>query len=286
MEEKWNNSGVRLAREIGKDLPELKGIATGVEGLDELFFTTIFKGGKVKVKPLGGYPEGGVIQITGVPDTGKSLMAEQFLITQARFGNYVCLVTVEQPAAFYVASLKQRAAAMSVKWERIDDKIVIVDAASDQDLRDDIPRLMHVLDGGLEKYPAKVLVIDSVTGLYEAKEMAARNVVRQFYGFSKKRRLTSLFISQKRSGHQELSSEAAGGYGVGHIVDATIVLAKKEIMSRYDQSLYAMPMGELIRLFRIDGCRLCGHDTKTRFMEITDSGIVKIGEPVSSKLNR
>jgi len=40
--------------------------------------------------------------------------------------------------------------------------------------------------------------------------------------------------------------------------------------------------GEVVRLFRIDGCRLCSHDTRTHFLEINDVGLVKIGNPLTT----
>lgn len=278
---------VGTAKEIARSAPEIKGVRTGVEGLDEMFFTTkLDENGEVLIKPLGGYPSGGVIHITGVPDTGKSLMAEQFLITQASEGINVCLVTVEQPAPFYVASLKQRAAALGVNWEKIEDRIVVIDAATNSDLRNELQVLFDTLAYGIKTYNVKATVVDSVTGLYEAKEMMARQTVRALYNFIKKWHQTSIFISQKRSGHEELTAEAAGGYGVGHIVDATIVVAKKEILSRYDQSLFGAEIGDLIRTIRIDGCRLSGHDTKTRVMEITKSGIVRVGPPLAEVVRK
>ena len=45
---------------------------------------------------------------------------------------------------------------------------------------------------------------------------------------------------------EKLTAEAAGGYATG--------------------------------LLRIDGCKMCGHDTKTHFLEITEEGLIKIGK--------
>jgi len=111
----------------------------------------------------------------------------------------------------------------------------------------------------------------------------ARTIVRRIYNFLKKWYQTTILISQKRSGHDLLSSEAAGGYAVGHIVDGTIVLSKELIDSTYKAKIYKKPVGEIIRLFRIDGCRMCGHDTKVRFLEITETGLVKIGKPIQGE---
>ena len=277
-EKKVYKENVALISEIKEKTPELIGIRSGVEGLDELFFTThLDKSGKPVVKPLNGYPFRSVINITGVPDTGKSLMVEQFTVKQASMGYGVCFVTVEQPAQFLVSGLKQRAMAMGVEFEKIEDKIVVIDAASNPLLRDDVSSFTGTLGYVIKKYNVKSTVIDSVTGLYEAKEMLARQIVRYVYNFLKKWNQTALLVSHKRSGHEALTSEAAGGYAVGHIVDGTIVISKKEIMSRFDQSMYGKPIGEMIRLFRIDGCRMCGHETDVRILEITQAGLVKIG---------
>ncbi len=269
--------GVELLGKAAERAPEIKGVPSGVEGLDELFYTSKIEDGKPRRIPLGGYPAYAVINLTGVPDTGKSLMAEQFAVRQASLGRKVAFITVESPAAFTSASLKARAGAMGIDHEKIDDKIVLIDAASYSALRDDVPTLLNTLAYAIKTYKVKYTVIDSITGLYEAREMLARSVVRQLFNFMKKWYQTAIFVSQKRSGHEELSAEAAGGYAIAHIVDCTLVLSKAIVKSRYDEALYRRPIGELVRLFRIDGCRLCGHDTETHLMEITDTGLVVIG---------
>jgi len=272
--------------ELGEEAPKIEGVKTGIEGLDELFFTTKIVRGKAKTIPLGGIPRYSVINLTGVSDTGKSLMAEQFTITQASLGNPTVFVTVETPATFLATSLRERCTAMGIDYEEIEENIIIIDAASYRKLRENILNMTDTLAYVLKKYRAKNVVIDSVTGLYEHKEMMARQIVRRLFNFMKKWYQTAIFISQKRSGHEELSAEAAGGYAVSHIVDASIVLAKQTILSRAQQNLYGVPIGEIIRLFRIDGCRMCGHDTSTRIMEITKGGLVRIGPSLSEILQR
>ncbi|GBC97720.1 Circadian clock protein kinase KaiC [bacterium HR17] len=268
-------------QEVGKRVPRLFGVASGVEGLDNLFFTTELRDGKPVKKPLGGFPSYAVINITGVPDTGKSLMVEQFAIKQASMGYPVLFVTIESPAPFVAAGLRQRALAMGVDYEAVQDKIVLVDAASYAVLRHSLPTLLSTLAYAIKTYDTKSLVVDSITGLYEAKEMMARDIVRTLFNFAKKWRQTALFVSQKRSAHEQLSPEAAGGYAVSHIVDCSLVLSKVLITNRFEANLYKAPVGEVVRLFRIDGCRLCGHDTRTHLMEITETGLVRIGPPLA-----
>jgi len=264
-------------KEAGAKAPELKGIPTGIKGLDELFFTTKMTKKGVKKVPLGGIPQYAVMNLTGISDTGKSLIVEQFAITQAKLDIPTAFITVETPAAFLAAALKNRAQAMNIDYNTIENNIIIIDAASYRNLREELPTLLDTLAYAIKQYHIKATVIDSVTGLFEAKEMMARSIVRSLFNFMKKWYQTALFVSQKRSGHEELTAEAAGGYAVSHIVDGAMVLSKKIINSSYDERLYKKPIGEIVRLFRIDGCRMCGHDTDTHIMEITETGLVKIG---------
>ncbi len=266
-----------------KKAPEVVGVPTGVEGLDELFFTVKEIDGRLQKVNLGGIPKYSVCNLTGVNDTGKSLMAEQFAIAQAQKGQKVAFITVETPANFVAASLKYRALAMGYRFEEFEDNIILIDAASNYKLREYIPDLLATLAYAIKTYKIDYTVIDSVTGLFENKEAMARSIVRRLFNFMKKWYQTAWFISQKRSGHEMLSAEAAGGYAVGHIVDGTMVLAKELITSAYAARLYNAQIGDLVRFFRIDGCRMCGHDTKTHFMEITETGIVKILEPIGGK---
>lgn len=261
--------------------PKIYGIKTGIEGLDDLFYMVKEEKGKLVKKSLGGIPSYSVFNITGVNDTGKSLMVEQFTVEQASKGSKVAFITVESPANFVATSLQIRATAMGYNFKNFEDNIILIDAASSYTLRENIPDLLATLAYVIQNYKVKFTIIDSVTGLFESKEMFARAIVRRLFNFMKSWYQTALFVSQKRSGHEELTSEAAGGYAVGHIVDGTIVVAKELIDSQFKAKIYKKTLGDIVRLFRIDGCRLSGHDTRTHFLEITETGIVKIKEPIS-----
>ena len=278
------NEAIQVLKDVGKKAPILEGVSTGIEGLDDLFFTSKIENGKVIKQSLGGIPRYAVINLTGVSDTGKSLLVEQFAIKRAAEGEKVAFVTVETPAAFLSMGLKERAAAMGIDFSVIDENIIIIDAASYHSLREEMPTLLDTLAYAIKTYKIKYSIVDSITGLYEHKEMMARIFVRQLFNFMKKWYQTALFVSQKRSSHEELSAEAAGGYAVSHIVDCTMVLSKKTIQSSYDERMYKRPIGEMVRLFRIDGCRMCGHDTETHFMEITERGLIKIGPTLKELL--
>ena len=88
--------------ELKDKAPKIFGIPTGTK-LDEMFYTVVYdeKSDRYVKKPLGGIPHLAVINVTGIPDTGKSLLAEQFAVYQAARNYPVLFVTVESPANLY-----------------------------------------------------------------------------------------------------------------------------------------------------------------------------------------
>ncbi len=272
-------------KELESKAPKLFGIPTGTK-LDELFYRVEREGDRYVKKPLGGIPHLAVMNITGVPDTGKSLLAEQFAITQAGNGYRVLYVTVESPAHFLYTAMKERSEAMGVDFSKVESNVVVIDASESDELRENPKALMETMAYAIREKKITNTIIDSITGLYEHKEMMARQIVRQFFNFMKKYRQTGIFVSQKRSAQASESAEAAGGLAVAHIVDGTIVLDKKLIESRWDVSLYGLPLGSVLRTIRIDGCRIAPHDSRVWVFEISEIGTIEIIAPLSEYIKK
>ena len=272
-------------RELESKAIKLFGVPTGTK-LDDMFYRIDKEGDNYVKKPLGGIPHLAVINITGVPDTGKSVLAEQFAITQASHGYRVLFVTVETPANFLYTAIKQKANAMNVDFSKVEENIVVIDAAESDELRENVKALLDTMAYAIKEKKCTNTIIDSVTGLYEHKEVMARQIVRQIFNFLKKFRQTGVLVSQKRSTQASETAEAAGGLAVAHIVDGTVVLDKKLIESRWDVSLYGLGIGEVLRTIRIDGCRLTAHDSRTWVFEITEKGLIEIIEPLESYIKK
>ena len=275
----------KLLSEIKYEATNIYGIATGTK-IDELFYIIEQKNGNIIKKSLGGIPNLSVINIVGVPDTGKSLLAEQFAIFQANKNNRILYVTVESPACFLYNSMKLKSEYLNINFKDISKNIVVIDASENSELREEPKILMETMDSAIKNNNTNITIIDSITGLYEHKEIMARQIVRIFFNFLKKWKQTGIFISQKRSSQQETSAEAAGGLAVAHIVDGTIVMDKKLIETYWDSKLYNMQIGNVLRTLRIDGCRLTGHDSRTWVYEITDGGTINIVSPLEQFLNK
>src|SRR5690606_17491876 len=144
--------GISQISDALKEAPKIEGLATGVEGLDDLFFTTEIINKKVVKKSLGGIPSFSVFNITGSSDTGKSLLVEQFAVKQAENGRNVIFVTAETPAAFVAVSLSERTRAMGIEFSEIENNIILIDAASYSLLRENIPNLLATLEYVIKKY--------------------------------------------------------------------------------------------------------------------------------------
>jgi len=272
-------------KDLETKAPKLFGIPTGTK-LDEMFYRVELEGDRYVKKPLGGIPYLSVLNITGIPDTGKSVLAEQFAVTQANSGYKVLYVTVESPAHFLYTALRNKSQALNADFSKVEENVVVIDASESDELRENPKALIDTMAYAIKEKKVTNTIIDSITGLYEHKEVMARQIVRQFFNFLKRFRQTAILVSQKRSAQASESAEAAGGLAVAHILDGTIVLDKKIVETRWDVNLYGLPIGSVIRTIRIDGCRLCGHDSRTWVFEITEMGTINIISPLSDYIKR
>jgi KaiC domain protein len=273
--------------ELKDKAPQYFGVKTGTK-LDNMFYTTEYD--DISKKPiknmLGGIPYLSVMNVVGIPDSGKSVLAEQFAITQASLGYKVLIVTTENPANFLYKNIVSRSYAMGIDFDEITDNFTVIDTTRDDSLRENVRRLKGVMSYAIDKKKSTVAVIDSVTGLYESREKEARQIVREIFNFMKEKKQTAMFVSQKRSSQDSMTSEAAGGLGVAHIVDGTLVLDKKVISTKYDEMFYNIPVGSVMRTSRIDGCRMAGHDIETYMMDITEFGLIDIKDRMSRSVKR
>ncbi len=255
---------------------KLEAVPTGVANLGKLFYYTELQDGKPVVKILGGYPRGAMINLTGASDTGKSLMAQQYAIANA-LSERVIFLSTETPVSYLASSLKRIANMMKVDYSQVEKNIILVDLSRGIG---SLGPILSKLSSIVKKTGARHLVIDSLTALFEDREVFARSVTREVYRFSKMHNLTTVSISQKRE-DSAFSAKSAGGLAIGHIVDCNIALSKIVISSPIERKIYGRDIGDTVRTLRIDGCRLCGHSSKTFLIEITKEGLVSLIGPLS-----
>ncbi|MCX7871166.1 MAG: KaiC domain-containing protein [bacterium] len=269
-----NKKEYNLLQDVTNEDIIIHGIDSGIEYINKLFYYSVFENSKPVLKPVNGYPKGAVINITGEADTGKSLLVQTALVINAHKNIKGIYISTENPLRYVSTSLKRISLLLSIDFNKVKENIKIVDLTFKYNLINNIDVFLKNLYYQLNNnYKGGLIVFDSLTGFYESKEVMARYIVRRIFQFCKNLNLTAFLISQKRE-DSPFSSKAAGGMAISHIADCNIVLSKIIISNHYEKKLYEKEIGQVIRTFRIDGCRLCGHSSKTHIFEIDKTGLI------------
>jgi KaiC domain protein len=258
----------------------IQGIDSGIEYINKLFYYTIIENSKPVLKYVNGYPKGAVINITGEADTGKSLLVQTALVVNAFKNIKGVYISTENPLKYVSYSLKRISLLLNLDFEKIKANIKVIDLTFKYNLINNIDEFLKNLYYELRSdYRNGIIIFDSLTGFYESKEVMARYIVRRIFQFCKNLNLTAFLISQKRE-DSPFSSKSAGGMAISHIADCNIVLSKIIVSSPYEKKIYGKEIGQVVRTFRIDGCRLCGHSSKTHIFEIDKIGLINFIKPL------
>lgn len=261
-----------------KDYLQITPIDSGVDYINKLFYVIDYRENKLKV--LGGYPSNSVINITGEADTGKSLLCQLATVANSPKKLKTLYISVENPSSYVSNSLRRLALLKKIDYERIIENVKILDLSNEFRILDNIEKFFrdfYNLGKGFN-----ICIFDSVTGLYENREVMARYVVRRIFQISKSLRLTCFLVSQKRE-DSPFSTRSAGGLAISHIADCNIVLSKIIVSSFTEKKIYGVEVGDIVRIFRIDGCRLCGHSSKNHFFKINEYGYIIFENPQKTR---
>jgi len=276
---KFNKRG-NLLEDLTDENIIIQGIDSGSEYINKLFYYTIIENSKPVLRSVNGYPKGSVINITGEADTGKSLLVQTTLVVNAFKNIKGVYISTENPLKYVSYSLKRISLLLNLDFEKIKANIKVIDLTFKYNLINNIDEFLKNLYYELRvDYKNGVIVFDSLTGFYESKEVMARYIVRKIFQFCKNLNLTAFLISQKRE-DSPFSSKSAGGMAISHIADCNIVLSKIIVSSPYEKKIYEKEIGQVVRTFRIDGCRLCGHSSKTHIFEIDKIGLINFIKPL------
>lgn len=241
--------------------------------LDKLYLR--FNIEEKRLEYANGIPLNGIIQLVGTNGTGKSLLATDLAVNlQVKYP--VIYITTETIGEFIYFKLKERAEILGIELDLNNLFIIDLTKEDSENILEKLFKEVSELTKSKNFGWTRFVIIDSLTAFYESLENKARSVVRRIYNFFKRWRYTGIFISQKRSSHEETTSEAAGGYAVAHIVDSTIVLTKKVIQTKWEEEDYKTKKGKLIRTIRVDDCRITPHITEELIFKIKPEGTIEI----------
>lgn len=243
-----------------------------------------------KDNPANGIPAVVQMGIVGLPDVGKSILAQEIALRVASEGKRVVFVTSEdiwesQSSRFDLQSrMKQKADKMGLDWETIRNSLFVFDTITNSELRDwntfveTYRYLVEILKG------VDLLIIDSIT-LMDSYRGALKYRLMELSRYNQQYGITAIYICQ-RSIEETDKYAMAGGIGLAHNLDATLCIDAKKAAGQLKADLnLARPKEAQIKQWdevnftRMLGCRLCGFDRRYYGVEIAKDGFIRIIKP-------
>lgn len=248
----------------------LIGLPTGTF-LDYMFVTP-------EAKPLNGVPVVGQFAITGLPGAGKSILVEEIAVRVAGSGRKVLFATAEDTwksatARFDLQSrLKQKADVLKLNWSRVMENLFVLDTVAYPELLD-WNTLAETYRYVVENEKIELAIIDSVTVL-EAYRGALKYRVMELARYNQLHGVTGLYVNQ-RSVEMWDTYEMAGGIGLAHNLDGTILVDYGRVYWQDQQVDLEAKRGEFVRIARVMDCRMCNFERRRLRIDITPDGFIK-----------
>lgn len=253
----------------------LLGFPTGTF-IDNLFLTP-------EGKSLGGIPICGQFAITGLPGAGKSILVEEIAVRVAASGRKVLYVTAEDtwksatPRFDLQSRLKQKADILGLDWNKIRENLFVMDTVAYPELRD-WNTFAETYRYVAEKEKIELVIIDSVTVL-EAYRGALKYRVMELARYNQVHGITALYVNQRSSEVWD-SYDMAGGIGLAHNLDGTIIVDYGRVYW-YDQQVdLKADRGEFVRIARVLDCRMSNFERRRIRVDITPEGFLKAVETI------
>lgn len=234
-------------------------------------------------KPLDGIPICGQFAITGLPGAGKSILIEEIAVRVGASGRKVLLATAEDtwrsatPRFDLQSRLKQKADILGLDWSKIRENLFVLDTVAYPELRD-WNTFAETYRYVAEKEKVELALIDSVTVL-EAYRGALKYRVMELARYNQIHGITALYVNQ-RSAEVWDSYDMAGGIGLAHNLDGTIIVDYGRVYW-YDQQVdLALNRGEFTRIARVLDCRMSNFERRRIKIDITHDGFLRAIEAI------
>jgi len=261
------------------EAPEAKkplvGLPTGTF-IDQLFLTP-------EGKTLNGVPICGQFAITGLPGAGKSILVEEIAVRVAAAGKKTLYATAEDtwksatPRFDLQSRLKQKADILGLDWNKVRENLYVLDTVVYPELRD-WSTFAETYRYIVEKEKMELVILDSVTVL-EAYRGALKYRVMELARYNQLNGVTGLYVNQ-RSAERWDSYDMAGGIGLAHNLDGTIIVDYGRIYWEDQKVDLEADRGEFVRIARVLDCRMCNFERRRIRIDITSEGFLRAIEPI------
>jgi len=253
----------------------LVGLATGTF-LDTLFLTP-------KGDTLNGVPICGQFAITGLPGAGKSILVEEIAVKVAAATRKTLYATAEDtwksatPRFDLQSRIKQKADILGFDWSKIMENLFILDTVMYPELRD-WTTFAETYRYVVETEKIELAIIDSVTVL-ESYRGALKYRVMELARYNQLKGVTGLYVNQ-RSAETWDTYDMAGGIGLAHNLDGTIIVDYGRVYWQDQQLDLEANRGEFVRIARVLDCRMCNFERRRLRIDITPEGFIRPIEPI------
>jgi len=261
------------------EAPEAKkpllGFSTGTY-IDHFFLTP-------EGKSLKGVPICGQFAITGLPGAGKSILVEEIAVKVAALGRKVLYATAEDtwksatPRFDLQSRLKQKADFLGLDWNKIRESLFVLDTVAYPELRE-WNTFAETYRYVAEKEKIELAIVDSVTVL-EAYRGALKYRVMELARYNQVHGITALYVNQRSSEVWD-SYDMAGGIGLAHNLDGTIIVDYGRVYWQDQQVDLASSRGEFVRISRVLDCRMCNFERRRIRVDITPDGFLRALESI------
>jgi len=258
----------------------LIGLSTGTF-LDYLFLTP-------EGKTLNGVPICGQFAITGLPGAGKSILVEEIGVRVAAAERKVLYATAEDtwksvtPRFDLQSRMKQKADVLGLDWSNIMENLYVLDTVLYPELRD-WSTFAETYRYVVENEGIELAVIDSVTVL-ESYRGALKYRVMELARYNQLHGVTGLYVNQ-RSAETWDSYDMAGGIGLAHNLDGTIIVDYGRVYWQDQQVDLDANRGQFVRIARVLDCRMCNFERRRIRIDITPDGFIRALEPIPKPPN-
>ncbi len=246
--------------------------------VDRLFFTH-------EGKPLNGLPIVGQFALTGLPGAGKSILVEEIAVNVSSAGKKVLYATAEDtwqsptPRFDLQSRMKEKADFLGKDWNKIQENLFVLDTVMFPELLD-WDTFAETFRYVVEKENIDLAIIDSVTVL-ESYRGALKYRVMELARHNQKKGVTCIYVNQRGKDSWD-SYEMAGGIGLAHNLDGTIIVDYGRVYWEDQQTELEVKRGEFVRIARVLDCRMCNFKRNRIRIEITKEGLVRPIEDTES----
>jgi len=180
-------------------------VPTGVAGLDEMLG--------------GGFPSGHVVLVTGLPGTGKTCLALQFLLEGARRGEKGVFLSLEEEVPALLETARQFGWPVDGAVDRGQLKIVRLDP---KETRQSLHRIQGELAHELTSLGARRIVVDSVSllNMLSDDEPSRRATLFALAAACRASGATTVLTAEADPLHAEVSRDGLSEY----VADGVVVL--------------------------------------------------------------